>query len=192
MNYLIVGLGNIGEKYKNTRHNIGFKIVDFFSKKWELKFKKQIKLKSEIAKGKVENKKVYLLKPSTYVNNSGIALKACKDFFKIEISNILVIVDDVYIPFGEFRLKKSGSSGGHKGLMSIEINLNTQTYNRLKVGIGNAESEELSSYVLKDFSKDEEKNICKIINRALDIIYLWLQYGIDIAMNKANIRKKKG
>jgi PTH1 family peptidyl-tRNA hydrolase len=187
---LIAGLGNIGDEYKKTRHNIGFEVILELAKKEKWKFKEKKKLKGEVAEGNIDEKKVYLLKPKTYMNRSGESVKASVLFFKIEIENILVIVDDVNIPFGEFRLKKDSGSGGHKGLENIEEHLG-KGYTRLRIGIGRKNVKNLSSYVLRRFTKEENKRLKKIIKEAMEIIYLWLMQGLEVAMNMANVRKSQ-
>jgi len=185
MSFMVVGLGNVGKRYEETRHNIGFKVIDTLVKEKKETFKKKDKLKAEIAK----SDDIFFLKPLTYMNESGISVKRAKDFFKIENSKILVVIDDVDIPFGEFRLKEKGSCGGHKGLLSIETYL-TQNYPRLRIGVKNRSFKDLAAYVLGKFSKDEKKEIPNILKKAVDIIYLWINKGVNIAMNEANIRKK--
>lgn len=190
--YLIGGLGNIGKEYIGTRHNIGFTIIEALAKKYKAEFQNKLKLKGELAQVTIEEKKVYLLKPTTYMNNSGIALRATVDFFKIvNFANLLVIIDDIALPFGEIRIKPDGSSGGHKGLESIQLHLGTVDYPRLRIGIGDRESGDLVSHVLGNFTEDQMQDLPGIINKALEIIHLWLMQGIVIAMNQANIRNKE-
>lgn len=191
-NYLIVGLGNIGKEYTGTRHNLGFIVVDAIAKKYNEIFQKKSRLKGELSQVVIEGKKIFLLKPSTYMNNSGEALKATIDFFKIKaFSNLLVIIDDVAIPFGEFRLKTEGGSGGHKGLGSIVEHLGSSSFIRLRVGVGDRKNGDLASHVLGNFNEVEKKELPEIINKAIEIIHLWLMQGLEIAMNQANIRNKE-
>jgi len=187
--FLIVGLGNPGILYENTRHNFGFKIIKAIAKKYNLKFKKEKKFNGKIASGKIKNFEVLLLMPLTYMNESGASVKKVKDFFKIDIKNILILVDDADIPFEEFRIKDDSSAAGHKGLESIEKHLNTREYARLKIGIGR--QQELKSYVLGRFTKQEKEKLPQIENQAIEIIESWLEKGLQIAANKANIRLKK-
>ena len=139
--YLIVGLGNPGIVYENTRHNVGFKVVKSLAKKYGLKFKDEKKFKAKVAKGNILGFEVYLLLPKTYMNESGVAVKKAKDYLKIDMKNILIVVDDADINFEEFRLKEDSASAGHKGLKSIQQHLNTQKYARLRVGIGREKKE---------------------------------------------------
>ena len=186
--YLIVGLGNPGILYENTRHNIGFKVVKALAKKYDLKMKNDKKLKSKIAEGSVLGKEIILQMPMTYMNLSGQAVGSCVNFFKLDIDKILVVTDDADIAFEEFRLKKDSSCGGHNGLKSIEASLNTQGYSRLRVGIGRFDNS-LKEYVLRRFSKEEKKRLPKIIDKAVEFIELWLEKGIKAA-EKVNIRLK--
>ncbi len=188
--YLIVGLGNPKEIYENTRHNIGFKIIKSLAKKYGLEFKNENKFKAKIAKGNILGFEVYLLMPQTFMNESGYAVKKALDYLKVNIENILVVVDDADIDFEEFRLKKDSSSAGHRGLMSIEKHLNTQSYARLRVGIGRGKKA-LKRYVLDRFTKTEKTKLNLIIEKAISFIELWLEKGITIAANKANVRLKK-
>lgn len=190
--YLIVGLGNIGKEYSGTRHNIGFIVLDAIAERHKEVFQKKSRIKGELAQVIIEEKKILLLKPSTYMNNSGEALRAAIDFFKIQdLSNLLVIADDIAIPFGEFRLKAEGGSGGHKGLESIAVHLGSLSYPRLRVGVGDRKQGDLASYVLGNFNENEKKELPEIIRKAIDIIHLWLMQGIEVAMNQANIRNKE-
>lgn len=189
-NYLIVGLGNIGKAYEKTRHNIGFIVVDALAEKYKVSFQKKARLKGEIAELVIEEKKVFLLKPTTYMNNSGESVRAVIDFFKIAICNILVIVDDIAIPFGEFRLRQGSGPGGHKGLESLERSLGSSDYPRLRIGIGDRKEGDLVSHVLGGFTKSELDQLPEVIKNAIEIIHLWLMQGMVFAMNQTNVRKK--
>lgn len=188
--FLIVGLGNPGILYENTRHNFGFKVIKSLAKKYNLEFTKEKKFDSKIASGKIMNFDVHLLMPQTYMNESGIAVKKVVDYFKIDLKNILILVDDADIPFEEFRIKDDSSSAGHKGLESIERHLNSRNYARLKLGIGR-EQNELKSYVLGRFTKEEKEKLPDLEMKAIEFIEIWLEKGIQTAANKANVRLKK-
>ncbi len=190
-NYLIIGLGNPGKEYEKTRHNMGFLAVGAFAKKWGWSFKKSPKLKGLQANGKIEEKNVFLLVPETYMNLSGEAVRCGMDYFKIEMSRLLVVVDDVDISFGEFRLKEHSGCGGHKGLQSVEMHLGCDAYARLRLGIGPREEGSLEEYVLAPFSQDEERALPWILEEAVEIIALWLREGVVQAMNRANRSRKK-
>ena len=188
--YLIVGLGNPGLSYENTRHNVGFKVVKSLAKKYGLKFKDEKKFKAKVAKGNISGFEVYLLMPQTYMNESGVSVKKAKDYLKIDIKNILIVVDDADINFEEFRLKEDSTAAGHRGLKSIETHLNTKNYTRLRVGIGR-EKKALKTYVLDRFTKTEKEKLKEIVGKAISFIELYLEKGIKIAANKANVRLKK-
>jgi peptidyl-tRNA hydrolase, PTH1 family len=190
--FLIVGLGNIGKEYKGTRHNVGFTIIETLANDYKAEFKSKAKVNGELAQLVIDGKKVYLLKPTTYMNNSGVALRSAIDFFKIKnLSSVLVVVDDIAIPFGELRLKEEGGTGGHKGLLSIEIHLGSNRYSRLRIGVGDKQGGDLISHVLGNFNEMEREELPKIIKKAIEIIHLWLMQGIVVAMNQANIRNKE-
>ena len=135
MKYLIIGLGNIGEDYVTTRHNIGFKIADNISEKIGSEF--ELKKHAFYAQGKFKGRNIYVIKPSNFVNNSGKAVQYWSNELKIKLENILVITDDLSLPFGKIRLKKNGSDAGHNGLKSINNNLKSSNYARLRFGIDN-------------------------------------------------------
>ncbi|MEG0034118.1 MAG: aminoacyl-tRNA hydrolase [Bacilli bacterium] len=155
--YLIIGLGNPEDKYLNTRHNTGFRAVDFFAAKNKYKFDKQ-NFNSLYSKVKYKGKVLIIAKPLTYMNNSGEALYALKQFFKIDVNNILVIYDDMDTPVGSIRLKERGSSGGHNGIKSIINVLGTEEFKRIKIGIGQPVFDSID-FVLGKFNEEEEKEI---------------------------------
>ena len=189
-NILIVGLGNIGKSYEKTRHNIGFEVVKTIAKKNDFSFKEKKGLKGCIAKGKIGDVEYIFLMPTTFMNESGESVRLCKDYFKIDLKNILIVVDDISIPFGEYRLKKEGSSGGHNGLKSIEKHLHSKNYARLRIGIGDRKVGHLVTHVLGKFSKDEKANLLPIIEKALYFIEKWQTVGVEKIMTQANIIKK--
>ncbi len=185
MKYLIVGLGNIGPEYENTRHNIGFMILDAFAKASNTFF--QDKRYGFVAETRLKNKSLLLLKPSTFMNLSGNAVRYWLQKEKIHIDNLLVIVDDLALPFGTIRLKSKGSDGGHNGLKHIQEVLGTQQYARLRFGIGNGFSRGAQiDYVLSDFTDEEKKLLPERIETAYEAIRTFCLSGIDIAMNLYN------
>lgn len=188
MSYLIVGLGNPGKKYEKTRHNIGFEVVKEFVKDGNFKWRLEEKFLGEMAEGDIDGKRVYFLLPHTYMNESGTSVKRVVDYFKIEMDKVLIVVDDVEIE--RMRLKKDSGPGGHKGLRSVEANLGSGLYARLRIGIGGAEKEDLVPHVLGRFTKEEEKKVSEIILEAKAVIAIWLKEGIEQAMNRANVRTK--
>lgn len=184
MKYLIVGLGNVGSEYVNTRHNIGFMVLDAFAKASNAVF--EDKRYGAVAKVKLKNKSLLLLKPSTFVNLSGNAVRYWLQKEKIENSNLLVILDDLSLPFGTLRLKPKGGDAGHNGLKNIQ-SLIGANYPRLRVGIGNNFPQGRQvDYVLDKFSEDEMQVLSSRIDIALDIVRAFCLAGIDVAMNEYN------
>lgn len=163
---LIVGLGNPGKEYENTRHNIGFMVLDnyLYNANWQKKFKG---LYTYIS---INNEKVYFLKPETYMNLSGEAVREIVNFFKIKPENILVIHDDLDLEFGKIRIKQNSSDGGHNGIKSIINNLGTKNFVRLKVGISHNKNYDTKNYVLGHFSASEEEKLQKLYPIFNDII----------------------
>ena len=184
MRYLIVGLGNIGPEYENTRHNIGCMILDALAKASNVVF--QDKRYGFVAETRVKNKSLILLKPSTFMNLSGNAIRYWMQKEKIEKENLLVVVDDLALPFGMLRLKGKGSDAGHNGLKHIQ-DLIGQNYPRLRFGIGNdfARGAQVD-FVLDEFSDEEKKSLDSRIESAVEIIKSFCLAGINITMNQYN------
>ena len=183
--WLIVGLGNPEPKYERNRHNIGFWVMDFSSNKLE---KEIIKNKySGLFKSKINNNEVYFSKPFFYINESGIAVKKIASELNIEPNKIIIVVDDMNLDLGEIRVRTKGGNGGHNGLRSIEYELNTTEYNRLRIGIGKPGSKnEHVDYVLGNFSKNEEVIALKTIESAYSCILEIINNGFSKAMEKFN------
>lgn len=148
---LIVGLGNPGKQYVHTKHNIGFTALDSYAEANKIKYKKSIKFTAEIAK----TEQAIYLKPKTYMNNSGLAVKKVMEYYHIEAKDMLVIFDDLNLPFNKLRLRPSGSAGGHNGIKSIIAHLGTEEFKRLRVGIGRNQTQDMKDDVLSRFSKSE-------------------------------------
>ncbi len=183
--FLIVGLGNIGPKYANTRHNIGFKVLDAFAKANTATFETE-KLGS-IAKTKVKGKTVVLLKPSTYMNLSGKAVRYWLQQEKIPLENLLVITDDLNLEFGTIRVKTKGSDGGHNGLKDIQAQLNTTKYNRFRFGISDQFSKGRQvDYVLGEWTADEEAALPERFGKSCELITSFVGAGISNTMNAFN------
>lgn len=183
--FLIVGLGNIGPKYANTRHNIGFKVVDAFAKANNATFETE-KL-GDIAKTKVKGKTVILLKPNTYMNLSGKAVRYWLQQEKIPVENLLVITDDLNLEFGTIRVKIKGSDGGHNGLKDIQAQLNTTTYNRFRFGISDQFSKGRQvDYVLGEWSNEEEASLTERLEKGCEVITSFAAAGISNTMNAYN------
>lgn len=188
--YLIVGLGNPGKQYENTRHNLGYDVVHALAKKHHWNFQKKSKLRGYLARGTLEHDTVYLLISQDYINESGRSLHLCKEYLNIPLTHIMVVVDDAAIDFGELRLKPSGSSGGHNGLKNIEKELGSHFYPRLRIGVGSPEERDLNEHVLGNFHLEEKKELPEIYKKAIEAIELWILEGIAIAMNQANLRRR--
>ena len=187
--YLIAGLGNPGEAYEWTRHNVGFHIIDALAAKHKLVFRRVKSFHGLMAEGSIGEKKVLLLKPQTYMNSSGESLKVCSLYYKVPLNRMFVVSDDIYLPFGSLKIKTSGGAGGHNGLKSIESHLGTQVYMRLKVGVGNQESGDLAEYVLSPLFDEEKQELGAFIERAVEALELWLRLGVVAAMQYANGKK---
>jgi PTH1 family peptidyl-tRNA hydrolase len=171
---LIVGLGNPGKKYEMTRHNLGQMALAAFAEKYQIPFKKESSLKGEIAKGVVKDRKVFLLFPTTYMNLSGSSVQKTMNFFNIPQEEVLILSDDIALPFGTLRFREKGSAGGHNGLKDIEEKLGTQEYRRLRLGVGEPTFGSLESYVLAPFTKEEQEKIPEITTQAITFIEEWL------------------
>ena len=185
MKYLIIGLGNPGEDYAGTRHNIGFIVLDELAKANEVSFESvRYAHKTEI---KYKGRTLHLLKPTTFMNLSGKALNYWMQELKVSVENILVIVDDVALPFGKLRLRGKGSNGGHNGLRDIEAILNSSQYPRLRFGIGNDYPKGGQiDYVLGEFTEEELENLKEPIQMAQDIILSFSTIGLNMTMNQFN------
>ena len=183
--FLIVGLGNIGEAYLNTRHNIGFKIVDEVAEEHKVTFETE-KL-GDVATFRFKGRTFILLKPSTYMNLSGKAVKYWMDKENISIENILVVTDDVHIDFGTIRIKAKGSAGGHNGLKDIQQVLNTQEYARFRFGVGaNYSKGRQADFVLGQWSKEETSQLIERLPTAAKIITYFGTAGLANTMNEFN------
>jgi PTH1 family peptidyl-tRNA hydrolase len=183
--FLIVGLGNIGSDYKNTRHNVGFEVIDYLAKKHETDME-EVKL---CKKGtfRYKGKKIILLKPSTFMNRSGKAVRYWALKENVAIQNILVITDDLNLPLAKLRLKGKGSDGGHNGLKDVEAQLNTSNYPRLRFGIKNEEkSFNQIDFVLGKFTADENNQVISSIIKCEEIAISFTQMGLEKSMNLFN------
>ena len=189
MNYLIVGLGNIGVEYANTRHNMGFMVLDAWAQASNILFESG--RYGSTATVSFKGRKFTLLKPSTYMNLSGKAVRYWMNELKIPLENLLVLSDDLNIPFGTLRLRKNGSAGGHNGLTNINELLGTQDYARIRLGIGNdfGRGQQIG-YVLGELSKEEQEQMPDICKRTIEGIKAWATIGADRAMNVVNTRPK--
>lgn len=184
--YLIVGLGNPGAKYEQTRHNIGFRAVEALAKKHGLSFSKQ-EHKALVAGGTLLGRRVLLAKPQTYMNASGDAVGPLMRFYKIEPENLLVVSDDLDTPLGTLRMRASGSSGGQNGLKHILQRLGTQDIARLRLGISRPPGRmDPVGWVLTPFKGDDEILAAQVIDRAVQAMETWLTDGVELAMSRYN------
>ncbi|MFA5088875.1 MAG: aminoacyl-tRNA hydrolase [Candidatus Omnitrophota bacterium] len=188
--YLIVGLGNPGKEYEYTRHNLGFLVLRQLAKEQNLKFSASPSVKGLVADLRADGKMLYLLMPLTYMNNSGLSVGSFIRKKEIPHSNILVIADDFNLEFGQLRLRKKGSDGGHNGLKSIINHLKTEEFGRLRLGIGRSRrSQDAVDFVLEEFNRRERKELEFFIQEASDCGWAWFNEGINYAMNHSNRRK---
>lgn len=186
---LIVGLGNPGRDYEYTRHNLGFLVVEHLAKKNNLRFRKSSFTSGLTAEGKVAGNDLCCLLPSTYMNNSGAAVKQAVLNKNLDHTDILIVCDDFHLDFGQVRIRSKGTDGGHNGLTSVIEHLGTQAFARLRLGIGvPVKGQESVEYVLGKWTAGEEKQLDEFIDRAADCCGVWLQQGIHKAMDQFNGR----
>jgi peptidyl-tRNA hydrolase, PTH1 family len=183
---LVVGLGNPGPKYDGTRHNIGYAVVDYLAAapgvgRWRSKFEAQV---TEAVEG---TEQVLLMKPETFMNLSGRAVRAAFDFYKLDVKDVLIVCDDIALPLGKLRVRARGSHGGQNGLRNIQDMLGTQDYSRLRVGIGSpGEQWDAADYVLSRFKPGERAVVEDAIARAAQAVLVWVRHGVDECMNRFN------
>ena len=194
--FLIVGLGNPGAEYAQTRHNAGYSLVEKLAERWKANWRNERKFKARVARagmvgrapspstgGTPVPRRVLLCQPQTFMNASGEAVRAVMDFYQLPLEHLLVAVDDADLPLGELRLRASGSSGGHHGLESVGQHLGTQTFARLRLGIGRKDgAREITDYVLDRFAAVEAALMGKVLGRAADQVECWLGDGLEMAM----------
>ncbi len=188
---LIVGLGNPEPRYDQTRHNIGFDAVDSLAKAWSLSWKENKRFQGLIAEGISQyGNKIRLLKPLTYMNRSGQAVRAVIDWYKIAPGSVLVIYDDMDLPVGRLRIRRSGSAGGHNGMKSIISHLGSQDFPRLRIGIGKSDRKKQTiGHVLGKFAPEEKKVIQEILDISVNAVEKSLKEGVEKAMNIYNSKK---
>lgn len=184
--YLIVGLGNPGTKYERTRHNVGFIAIDLLASKFDIRMNK-LKFKSVIGEGLVGREKVVLIKPQTFMNLSGEAVREAMSFYKIAPQNLVVIYDDIDLAVGRLRIRKQGSSGTHNGMRNIIYQLGDDRFPRFRIGVSKPEAaQDLGSFVLSKFRDEEIKPVAAAIDRAVLAVEAMLREGLDQAMNRYN------
>ena len=182
---LVVGLGNKGREYENTRHNMGFMLVDRYLEYKNITDKFKEKFNAIYIETTINNEKVIFIKPMTYMNNSGIAVRAFVDFYKLNSEDVLVISDDLDLDLGKFRLRRNGSSGGHNGLKSIISHLGTDNFKRLRIGISN-DKDDVINYVLSKFSKKELNEIDTMFDTLVDVLDDYFEMDFTSLMSKYN------
>ena len=188
----LIGLGNPGKKYVNTRHNIGFLILENLSKKYSSNFLLKDKIKSYLSEIKINDSTYRLFLPNTFMNNSGYAVRAIIDWYKIDMDQIFIIVDDIDLPLGKIRFRKNGSSGGHNGLKSIIEKLQTQNFNRIRIGIGSSRSIHgisdfnTISHVLGNISQEEKSILDKVYEHVIESLEKLSTKKEEIIINELN------
>jgi PTH1 family peptidyl-tRNA hydrolase len=184
--YLIAGLGNPGPKYKNTRHNIGFKVINQWGDDLNVRLSGR-RFQSFNTQTRFKGNRILLLRPLTYMNRSGESIRACVDYYRIEPENVLVVHDDLDLPLGKIKVAKNGGAGGHKGVMSLVQHLGTKNFHRIKVGIDRPRyRESVENFVLSPFYKDERKIVEDVIQLAVQACGLFIDKGAESAMNVIN------
>jgi PTH1 family peptidyl-tRNA hydrolase len=189
---LIVGLGNPGAKYDRTRHNIGFDVIDRLAQSWQVNLSDQKKFHGLFGESLVAGTKIRLLKPQTFMNNSGQAMRSVIDWYKLPAESVLVIYDDMDLPIGKLRLRLAGSAGGHNGMKSAIAHLGTQNFPRLRIGIGSAKTangdKDTVSHVLGKFAPTEAAMMTEVVQLAADAVEYSLKHTVEKAMSLFNSR----
>ena len=186
LSYLLVGLGNPGREYKDTRHNFGFMLIDRIAVRLNARGLK-VQSKAIVTSATYEDRKLILAKPQTYMNLSGQSVQGLVHFYKIPLTNVMVLSDDLDIPFGTIRIRAEGGPGGQRGLSSVIESLATKDFPRLRLGIGRPPGRmDPANFILQNFSRDEMKTISEILDRAADAALQFVINGLDKAMNKFN------
>ena len=182
---LLVGLGNPGSNYTNTRHNIGFRIIDAINSHFKLSRQKP-KFKGLLTTGNIEEKKIYAIKPLTFMNNSGICIRELLEYFKIDAEDVIVFHDDLDVEFGKIKAKFGGSSAGHNGIASIDKFIG-KDYSRVRIGIGKPENKiSVSDYVLNDFNEDEQIHLDSITNNIIESLSILIDKKLDLFSSTVN------
>jgi len=185
--HLIVGLGNPGADYAQTRHNAGFLLVEKLASRWRMDWSVERKFSARVARGEMHGKRVLLCQPQTFMNLSGESVGEITGFYRLPITRLVVVVDDADLPFGEIRLRPGGSSGGHHGLESIEQHLGSREFARLRIGIGRRDgARQITGHVLGKFDAGESGALEKILERAAGQLECWLDAGLQKAMSQFN------
>ncbi len=181
---IVVGLGNPGNKYAGTRHNIGFEVVDYIAGELRSPFKAG-KGDYYYVETRIGMQKIMLVKPTTYMNHSGLAVRQIINYFALTVADVLIVCDDYNLPWGTFRFRQAGSDGGHNGLSSVIYQLDTDVIDRFRFGIGNG-FEDAIDFVLSKFDPREQGEIKQLLPLAKEAVYSWIEQGIEVTMNKYN------
>ena len=182
---MVVGLGNPGDRYVDTRHNMGFMVVESLAETLKIEVRKR-KFGARFGSGEFADKKLILLKPWQFMNRSGLAVAMAAGFYRLDIGDLLVVSDDMDLEPGRIRLRAEGSAGGHNGLADIAEKLGTNGFARCRVGIGRSDRQEAVGYVLERPTKDQKPLLATAIERARDAVFCWIENGIETAMNEFN------
>ena len=188
--YIVVGLGNPGKKYENTRHNMGFMAIDVLAEKYSINVNK-LKFKGLTGEGRIAGEKVLLIKPQTYMNLSGESVRMAMEYYRIEPEELIVIYDDIDIPMGNVRLRKKGSAGTHNGMRNILYHIQTEDFPRIRVGIGSGKKEDMINYVTGGIPKSDGETLKIAVEKAADGAACIIEKGIEKAMNEYNVRPSK-
>lgn len=190
--FIIAGLGNPGREYENTRHNIGFRVIDDIAKKYQIAMLER-KHKAVVGRGYIDGQKVLLVKPLTYMNQSGESVREAADYYKVDVTSQLVVVsDDISLDVGQLRIRKKGSAGGHNGLKNIILHLGREDFIRIRVGVSDKpQGYDLKDYVLGHFTDGEKKVLEEVSGKAEQAIRMIMQGDVDGAMNRYNTKKGK-
>jgi PTH1 family peptidyl-tRNA hydrolase len=182
---IVVGLGNPGDEYVNTRHNIGFKVIDLLAEQLNIDVRKR-KFGARFGLGGFSDKKLILLKPWRYMNRSGQAVASAIGFYKLDLTDLLVVSDDMALPPGKIRIRPAGSAGGHNGLADVIQKLGTDTFSRLRIGIGQSRKQDAVDFVLDKPAKEDRLLLDEATQRAKEAVLCWIEHGIEATMNKFN------
>ena len=186
--YIIVGLGNPGDKYEKTRHNVGFNVIDLLAKEYSIDVSK-LKNKALIGEGRVGTEKVILVKPMTYMNLSGESVVDICNYYNVDLENVIVIYDDIDLDVGKIRIRKKGSGGTHNGMRSIIKCLGSNEFPRVRVGISKPKNgQDLADFVLSRFAKEDEKSLNESFENAVAAIDCAIRQDLDLAMNRYNVK----
>jgi peptidyl-tRNA hydrolase, PTH1 family len=184
--FLIAGLGNPGRDYRDTRHNIGFLLIDRLAERLKIKTVR-MEMKAIVRKTNYDNQRLILAKPQTFMNLSGQSVGSLFRYYKVTIDHLLIVYDDIDLPLGSIRLRPGGGAGGQKGMLSIINVLGTESFPRLRLGIGRPPGRmEAANYVLHDFPQDERELLVSTLDRAVDAVFTFVTLGLDAAMNRFN------